>query len=78
LAPFVCHILVLDRPITGFDYALVQNHLMGDHAFFDALSTQLRQPRCESAQEIQQHWVDNTRDDGMELYLSKLGEEKAL
>ena len=69
---------MLDRPITGFDYALVQNHLMGDHAFFDALSTQLRQPRCESAQEIQQHWVDNTRDDGMELYLSKLGEEKAL
>ena len=65
---------MLDRPITGFDHVLVQDHLMGDHAFFDALSTQLRQPRRELAQEIQQYWVDNTRNDGMELYLSKLGE----
>lgn len=55
------------RPITGFDHALVRDHLMGGQDFSDALSAQLGQPRRQTGQNNQQEWGTNTRDDGMEL-----------
>ena len=55
------------RPITGFDHALVRDHLMGGQDFSDALSAQLGQPRRQTGQNDQQQWDTNTRDDGMEL-----------
>lgn len=55
------------RPITGFDHALVRDHLMGGQDFSDALAAQLGQPRRQAGQNDQQEWGTNTRDDGMEL-----------
>ena len=55
------------RPITGFDHALVRDHLMGGQDFSNALSAQLGQPRRQTDQNNQQEWGANTRDDGMEL-----------
>lgn len=55
------------RPITGFDHALVRDHLMGGQDFSDALSAQFGQPRRQTGQNDQQQWDTNTCDDGMEL-----------
>ena len=55
------------RPVTGFDHALVRDHLMGGQDFSDALAAQLGQPRRQTDQNNQQEWGTNTRDDGMEL-----------